>query len=205
LIVGIDQQLEREADAIKSDTQAIKEAREALPKLLQNLKKRSDQVNTRLGEVAQEQDKCMVQHRRLQEKVEAGLLKQDDAAAEKLQLTIMELKAKQDAYDHDVAQLMEEDESIGKEIAATETAITESATKIQELNTRLDTITETQKMNQGVAMVKIGGNVFSGTKITGPHCSMVLQEDLKRLSIVETDKPDHEGLKRWRFELNPFR
>lgn len=205
LIVGIDQQLEREADAIKGETQAIKAERENLPKLLQNLKKRSDQVNTRLGEVAQEQDKCMVQHRRLQEKVEAGLLKQGGAAAEKLQMTITELKARQDAYDHDVAQLMEEDESIGKEIAATETAITESATKIQELNTRLDTITENQKMNQGVAMVKIGGNVFSGTKITGPHSAMVLQEDLKRLSIVETDKPDHEGLKRWRFELNPFR
>ncbi|MCB2144881.1 MAG: FapA family protein [Deltaproteobacteria bacterium] len=205
MIVGIDQQLEREAEAIKSETQAIKLARENLPKLLENLKKRSDQVNTRLGEVAQEQDKCMVQHRRLQEKVEAGLLKQGDAAAEKLQMTITELKAKQDAYDHDVAQLMEEDESIVQEIAATETAITESATKIQELNTRLETITDTQKTNHGVAMVKIGGNVFSGTKITGPHSSMVLQEDLKRLSMVETDKPDHDGLKRWRFELTPFR
>jgi len=205
LIVGIDQQLEREANAIKGETQAIKAERENLPKLLQNLRKQSDQVNTRLGEVAQEQDRCMVQHRRLQEKVEAGLLKQGGAAAEKLQKTITELKAKQDAYDHDVAQLMEEDESIGKEIAATETAITQSAAKIQELNTRLDSITETQKMNHGVAMVKIGGNVFSGTKITGPHSVMVLQEDLQRLSIVETDKPDHEGQKRWRFELNPFR
>ena len=205
LIVGIDQQLEREADAIRGEIQAIKAERENLPKLLQNLRIRSDQINTRLGEVAQEQDKCMVQHRRLQEKVEAGLLKQGGAAAEKLQMTITELKARQDAYDHDVAQLMEEDESIGKEIAATETAITESATKIQELNARLDTITENQKMNHGVAMVKIGGNVFSGTTITGPHSAMVLQEDLKRLSIVETDKPDHDGLKRWRFELTPFR
>ena len=205
LIVGIDQQMEREADAIKANIQTIKAERENLPKLLENLTKRSDQVNTRLGEVAQLQDKCMVQHRRLQEKVEAGLLKQGGAAGEKLQLTITELKAKQDAYDQDVAELMDEDESISQEIATTETSIKESATTIQELNERLDLIAEAQKENHGVAVIKIGGNIYSGTTFTGPHAALVLQEDLKRLSIVETDKPDHDGVKRWRFELNPFR
>lgn len=205
LTVGIDRQMERDADAVKEEIQVIKAAHENLPKLLQNLKKRSDAINTRLGEVAQEQDRCMVQHRRLQEKVEAGLLKQNGAAAEKLQMTIAELKAKQDAYDHDVARLMEEDETIDHEIGAAEKALIENAATIQALNARLDTITEAQKANRGVAMVKIGGNVFSGTQITGPHCTMVLQEDLKRLSIVETDQPGHDGAKRWRFELNPFR
>ena len=147
----------------------------------------------------------MVQHRRLQEKVEAGLLKQGGAAAEKLQLTITKLKTKQDAYDQDVAQLMDEDESISQEIATTETAIKESAITVQELNQRLDAITEAQKENHGIAAVKIGGNVYSGTTFTGPHAALVLQEDLKRLSIVETDKPDHDGVKRWRFDLAPFR
>ena len=205
LIVGIDRQMEREADAIKKEIQAIKTECENLPTLLVTLRKRSDQVNTQLGDVAQLQDKCMVQHRRLQEKVEAGLLKQGGAAAEKLQKTISELKARQDAYDHDVAQLMEEDESIDQEIAATEKAITENATTIQELNARLVAITEAQKTNIGVAVVKVGGNLFSGTTITGPHSALVLQENLKRLSVVETDQPDHEGVKRWRFELTPFR
>ena len=205
IVVGIDRQMEREADAIKAKIRTIKAEREELPKLLQNLKKRSDEVNTRLGDVAQEQDRCMVQHRRLQEKVEAGTLKPGSDELEKLQQTILELKARQDAYDDDVARLMEEDESVGQEITATQTAITEGAATIQELNARLDAISEAQKVNRGVATVKIGGNIFSGTQITGPHCMLVLQEDLKRLSIIETDKPDHDGAKRWRFELNPFR
>ena len=205
LIVGIDRQMERASDAIKAEIQAIKTERENLPKLLENLRKRSDQVNTRLGEVAQEQDRCMVQHRRLQEKVEAGLLNQGGPAAEKLQKNIIELKARQDAYDQDVAELMEEDESISQEISATEKAITESAGKIQELNQRLEMITEAQKADQGLAVVKIGGNVYNGTQFIGPHSTLVLQEDLKRLSVVETDKPDHDGNKRWRFELSPFR
>ncbi|MFO7713261.1 flagellar assembly protein A [Desulfosarcina sp.] len=205
MVVGIDQHMQREAEAIKAEIKAIKAERENLPKLLQNLKSRSDQVNTRLGAVAQEQDKCMVQHRRLQEKVEAGLLKKDNAAAEKLQKTIVELKAKQDAYDQDVAQLMEADESISQEIAATETAIAETVQTINALDARLNEINEAQKTSHGVAVVKIGGNIIAGTKVSGPHCALVLQEDLKRLSLMETDKPDHEGLKRWRFELNPFR
>ncbi len=205
LTVGIDQQIEREAEAVNSQIQALKAEREGLPKLLQNLKNRSDQVNTRLGEVAQEQDKCMVQHRLLQEKVEAGLLKQETVAAEKLQKTILELKARQDAYDQDVARLMEEDESISQEIAAAETKMAESAEALKGLNTHLEEIVDARKTNNGVAVVKIGGNVYSGTKITGPHSALVLQEDLKRLSIIETDKPDHEGLKRWRFELSGYR
>jgi uncharacterized protein (DUF342 family) len=85
LVVGIDQQMEREINALKEAIQAIKAERENLPKRLQNLRQQSDQVNTNLGEIAQKQDKCMVMHRRLQEKVEAGLLKQGGAAAEKLQ------------------------------------------------------------------------------------------------------------------------
>lgn len=205
LTVGIDQQIEREAETVNDQIQALKAEREGLPKLLQNLKNRSDQVNTRLGEVAQEQDKCMVQHRLLQEKVEAGLLKHETVAAEKLQTTLLELKARQDAYDQDVARLMEEDESISQEIAASETAIAESAETLKQLNTRLEEITDARKTNSGVAVVKIGGNVYSGTKVTGPHSALVLQEDLKRLSIIETDKPDHEGSKRWRFELSAFR
>jgi hypothetical protein len=205
LIVGIDRQMEREAEAVKSQIEMIKAERDNLPKLLENLRKRSDQVNTRLGEVAQEQDKCMVQHRRLQEKVEAGLLHQGGAADEKLQLTISELKAKQDAYDQDVARLMAEDESISQEISLTETSLHESAEALKELNRRLEEIGDAQKEDLGVASVRIGGNVYSGTSFTGPHALLVLQENLKRLSIVETDKPDHNGLKRWRFELNPYR
>lgn len=69
--------------------------------------------------------------------IEAGLLKQGGAATEKLKKTISELKTRQNAYDQEVAQLME--------------------------------------------------------------------KDLKQLAVVETDKPDPEGLKRWRFELSPFR
>ena len=205
LIVGIDQQREREVESITEEIQAIKNEREDLPKRLENLKEQLDQINTRLGEVAQEQDKCMVQHRYIQEKVDAGLLKQGNAAAEKLQQTILELKAKQEAYDQEVNGLMEQDDAVSQEIAATESKIVESKERTEELNARLDTIAEARKTDQGVAAVKIGGNVYSGTKFTGPHSMLVLQEDLKRLSIVETDKPDHEGAKRWRFELAPFR
>ncbi|MGD9309664.1 MAG: FapA family protein [Desulfosarcina sp.] len=205
LVVGIDQQLEREAESIREEIQRLKAERENLPKLLENLNKRSDQVNTRLGEVAQEQDKCMVQHRRLEEKVEAALLKQGGAAAEKLKKTIIDLKAKQDAYDQDVVQLMDEDESISQEIANTETAIRESASTVKELNVRLDGITAAKKANTGVATIRIAGKIYPGTSVTGPHSTLILQEALKGLSIVETDKPDHDGVKRWRFEINPFR
>ena len=205
LIVGIDQQLEREAESLAAEIQAIRKEREDLPKLLKKLKEQSDQISTRLGEVAQEQDRCMVQHRQLEKEVDTDLLNQGDVAADKLQQRLFELKAKQEAYDQEVAGLMEQDDAVSQEIADTEARIGESKERLEELNSRLDAIAETRKTDRGIAAVKIGGNVYSGTKFTGPHSALVLQENLKRLSIVETDKPDHEGAKRWRFELAPFR
>lgn len=205
LIVGIDQQIEREIEATRQEIQTIKSEHESLPKLIRDLKKRSDQINTRLGEVAQEQDRCMVQHRRLQEKVEAGLLKKEEPEAEKLQKTIDELKLKQDAYDADVAKLMEEDESICQQIADLEKTATGNGQTLETLKTQLDELKTRQKEDCGVAIVKVGGNIFSGNTIIGPHSQIELQEDLKRVSIVETDESDHDGVKRWRFELAPYR
>ena len=205
LTVGIDQKLERTIDETKARLQALKTERETLPKLLVDLKKRSDQINTRLGEVAQEQDRCMVQHRRLQEKIEAGLMKATGAEAQKVQQTLLELKARQDAYDQDVAGLMEEDESISEQIAKTQTAIAEGAQTLEQLTRHLEELNEAKKTDLGRAVVKIGGNVYSGTKINGPHSTLVVQENLQRLTISETDKPDHDGVKRWRFEMNPYR
>ncbi|WP_319521616.1 flagellar assembly protein A [uncultured Desulfosarcina sp.] len=202
LIVGIDQQLERESEAVTAEIRTLKSEREKLPKILENLKEQADRISTRIGEVAQKQDNCMVRQRQLQKALDAEPLKQDD---EKLQQTILELKARQEAYDEEVAGLMEQDDAIGQEIAATEAKIDESKARLEELNSRQDQIAEAKKTDRGIAAVKIGGNVYSGTKFTGPHSVLVLQEDLKRVSIVETDKPDHEGLKRWRFELAPFR
>ena len=147
----------------------------------------------------------MVQQRRLQEKIDAGLLKQDGSAAIKLQRTIADLKADQDAYSQDVAQRMEADESMAREISVTETAIIKGDEKIRELSVRLDTLTAARKTNRGLAVVKIGGNLFAENQITGPHSSLVINEDHQRLIIAETNEPDHDGVKRWRFELNPFR
>lgn len=205
LIVGIDRQLERELNTIGRKIASTKSESESLSKLLANLKKQSDQINTRLGQVAQEQDKCMVTIRKMKDKVEAGKLKQDSGVAHDLQQAMLELENRQNAYDQDVARLMQEDESISQEIADTEAAIIENTAALQELNTSLDKLKEAQKLNPGKALVKIGGNVFSGTRITGPHSILVLQEDFKRLSIIETDQTDAEGVKRRHFEISPFR
>jgi uncharacterized protein len=205
LIFGIDRHLEREAEALRENIAAMRTESEKLPKLIENLKKQADQINTRLGEVAQEQDKCMVQHRRLKERLDAGLMTTDGPSPEDLQKTLQELKAREKAFDLDVAKLMEADESVSQEIDAAKTTMSENLTTIKALNEQLDRLNETQSQNPGKAMVRIGGNVFSGTRFTGPHSTLVLQEDFKRVSIVETDKPDTTGARRWRFELAPFR
>jgi uncharacterized protein (DUF342 family) len=205
LTVGIDQQLEREIESTRHEIQAIKSEYETIPKVLKDLKKRCDQVNTMLGKVAQEQDHCMVKQRHLQKELDSGPFQKEGPEAEKLQKTIDELKKKQDAYDADVANLMAEDESFSQEIAELEKQIIDNKETLDSLKISLEELTERKKVDQGIAAVKIGGGIYSGNKIIGPHDKFIVEGDLKHLSIIETNKPDHDGVKRWRFELAPFR
>jgi uncharacterized protein (DUF342 family) len=205
LTVGIDQPLTREADIAKTELQAISTERESLPKRIVDLKNRLDQINTQLGEVAQKQDRCMVQQRTLQEKIEAGVLKQAGHAGEKIQQTIAELAAKQKSYDQDVARLMETDDDLSKALRDAQDTLAAHDEKYARLNSRLDIINETRKTRPGKAVVKIAGSVISGTKVTGPHAMLVMEDELKRLAVVEVQKPDHDGVKRWRFEYQSIR
>ena len=205
LTVGIDRHLQREADTLKADIQTLKEAQQSLPTKLAALRQQCDEINTRLGQVAQEQDRCMVQCRTLQEKIDARLPAAEGDKAQRLEQALAELKAKQAAYDLDVAGIMAEDDAVGKEIASTEQTIREGAATLVTLNERFKAVTDAQKNSGGVSTVRVGGNLLAGTTITGPHSRLVIQENIKRLSVTETDAPDHEGVKRWRFELMPYR
>ena len=205
LTVGIDRELERQAASIRAEIKPLKTEQDELIEEIQKLKKRSDDINTRLGEVAQLQDQCMVKHRNIQAKLDACKTSPDKDCAEKLHNAMQDLQSKQDAYDKDVTQLMEEDETIGEQIEEIKHAFQTNARTIEELNDNLKVVVEAQKTSTGLAIIKIAGRIFSGTSITGPHTKLIQKEDLKRLNISETDSPDANGARRWRFELTPFR
>ncbi|WP_054699755.1 FapA family protein [Desulfosarcina cetonica] len=205
LVVGIDRQLEREANAIKSQIQDIKAEQERLKEKIEGLTGRSDEINTQLGKVAQEQDGFMVQHRRLEEKAQTNGVKQSSETQQKLKKALAELKAKQAACDDEVARLMEEDDRVRHEISEIEQTTAANRLAIEDLNRSLNEVNEAQKDSLGLPVVKAAGTIYAGTRMKGPHAKLTLLEDFKRVSIIETDKPDHEGAKRWRFELNPFK
>jgi hypothetical protein len=161
--------------------------------MLQNLMQRSDQVNTRLGEVAQKQNRCMVRYRRIQEKVDAGQLDLRIASEEKRQETIAELRAERDAYDHEVARHMEADASIDKQITLAEKTITESAATIKELTARLKAASEAKKVNHGVPWSKLEVMFFRepGSPARTARC-LFKKTSKSRPSLQQTDRTDQD-------------
>jgi uncharacterized protein (DUF342 family) len=205
LVVGIDQQLEKTYEETKIKIQAETKATENLTDRIKILQTRSEEVNTILGEVAQKQDKCMVQHRRLQEKMEAVRLNQSGNAMAKLQHTINDLKEQQESFDLEVARLMGEDEAIEEKIAEAQKEIENKASSIAVLEKRLTVIAEKRKTECGNPTLKIGGNIIAGTKIKGPNSFLKVEKNLSRLSFAETIRTDVDGVKRWRMDFGPFR
>jgi uncharacterized protein (DUF342 family) len=70
LVVGVDHQLDTEVKKIRKYMRTAKEKRRKLQKVLAGLKERSDQVNTELGEIAQEQDAYARKQRELEERLD---------------------------------------------------------------------------------------------------------------------------------------
>ena len=205
LTVGIDQKLDREIQSLNKAIKCATAEAETLPKQIEELRKQSDQINTALADVAQKQDFCVTRQHQLEKEIEDRISEGNEAKADALQDQTQKLSQEQQAYDEKVAELLEQDEAISEKLSALEKADANNKERLAELKARHDKLVDEKQQHPGEAVVKVGGTLYSGTTISGPNSSIHIDRDRKSLSIYETNKPNHEGMKPWRFEIGPYR
>ncbi len=204
LTVGIDQEQNRKIEALQKRIKDINANNETLSKQITGLKKQSDEINTTLADVAQKQDLCMTTQRQLEKEVDDHIDQGNEAEADALQDRIQRLGEEQHAYDEQVADLLEQDETIGEKLSKLKKTLTENKTELEKLQAGHDKRLKEKETTPGIAVVKISGTLHSGTMITGPNCNIYIDKDRKCLSVSETNKANREGLKPWRFEIGPY-
>ncbi|MCD6185991.1 MAG: hypothetical protein J7K84_09455, partial [Deltaproteobacteria bacterium] len=190
LTVGIDYRAKRGVADLKSRiTDEKKEIDEITPKLL-TFKEKSDLLNTALGDIAQVQDRYIVEHRGLVDSPEG-----DDGRISRLEAKISEI-------DKSVAGLMHEDEQALQKINEGEIIIKSCKDKINEFQDRIREINEKLESDKGIAIVRASGKIYPGTTVNGRHSSIKIEEMLQRAAISEKKGANSKERNVWHMKIS---
>ncbi len=204
LDVGVDHKLRREISGLKRLFSKAGRKKKELTPQIEALQAQSDQINGELGEVAQKQDQYMVQLRQLQEKFK-GHGNIDESVQAEYEKAVAELEAGRSKIDTVVEELMQKDSEIEAITAQLEEQATEAVEEQAELEERIEVLGRKREAEKGKPVVKVSGNIFHGTKITGPKAKITLDDDSNHVNIYETDKTDDGQFARWHMKIGPLR
>ena len=204
LDVGVDHKLRREISGLKKLFLKAGRRKKDLTPQIETLKAQSDQINGELGDVAQKQDQYMVQLRQLKDKFEDHESIDEGLKAE-YEKAVAELEAERSTIDKVVEELMKKDSEIETTIADLEEQAAELAEDQTELEERIEMLREKRETEKGKPVVKVSGNLFHGTIISGPKSKLTLKDDCGQVNIFETDKTKEGQLTRWHMKIGPLR
>jgi hypothetical protein len=203
LTVGIDRRHEREVRACKETLATLEQQEKELKITLEAARKMIDETAEELGDVAQAQDRCMVQKRQLEEKLR-GFEVADNEEERKIITGLIEgLAAKIVAIDDQVAGLMQKDDQLRLLVVEKEKAIKEGQIKSQELKEQITVLDEALKVDPGIPVVKVSGTIHAKTLVAGPLKKISLQEAMHCVRISETQMEG--GGNRWQIKISNLR
>ncbi|SPD76146.1 hypothetical protein PITCH_A840032 [uncultured Desulfobacterium sp.] len=197
LIIGIDNRLEKQITVKNLNISEKEKEREAKSKLLDELKDKPDMLETRIGELAQEQDNVTVKQRSLKETLKS-LQKANDRINIIKVLTIMKaINVKLEKMQKDIDDLLKEQEQTEATIAGYNDEIAKLTKEISELQDDIKSMLELSKIRNVSSWVKVTENIYDRTSIRGRNASLVVKGTLTRVVIQETKNPTEGAEPSW--------
>lgn len=205
LTVGIDSGLERKTRDLKERIKAAHAELKETEDKIADTSQRLDRLATDLGAAAQNQDRCMVQIRRLEEKMEAVGPNADNAQKARLEEAIGQLKQQQAGIDESVDRLMSEDDCLRQQSSELEAAKRQLQADARHCGEQLEALAAQARRDNYQAVIKVNNKILSGTRITMAHDTMTLKEDMGRIRIGERMVTTEAGSAHWTICFSPMR
>ncbi len=188
LIVGVDFKFERDMEAAKEELAAMQQKQTESEAEIAVLRGRIDELDADLGSAAQEQDGCMVQKRRLEEKLNGEAVASDPAKCSMLQELIGDLAKKYDELDEQIQQIMSRDDQVRAKIAELEKEIKALEEQSEATKEQMGVLEEAAKVDPGIPVVKASGMVYTKTMVAGPHKKIVIPKEMQNVRIAESEE-----------------
>jgi predicted Zn finger-like uncharacterized protein len=198
LIIGVDERVEREVARIGEGISRLRAKKSELENEVSRLNAKSARMNKQLGELAQVQDRAIVEQRSLNEKMAALGGPDGGPEQEETRQQLNNLESNIAELEVTVGRLLDGYEAASLEIEQGQKAIQETEEKIQELTEDMASITVWSKEVKGTPVLTVRGKIFAGTSVKGPFASMVFKEDLSRITIKEMKGSPSDPTPQWK-------
>ena len=185
LFVGMDPNTQKELDRLREAISVKNKAKEQVKENAERLQKLSAKSESRIGELAQIQDRGMREERALQQKKQALGKAGDAAKLTAIDGELAQVMARAKAAEAELEKLLDRQESVLQEIASHQDRILEIEREIRELDEELSAIAQWMSDNPGTPVVKALDTVYAGTVINGIGSSWVFRSNAKRVMIKE--------------------
>ncbi len=198
LVVGIDEAVKKELANLRKQKKILEKEEAELKKTTGELKERSEEINIQLGDIAQVQDKHVLQKRELMESSGGNPDKMNSLEKKRLDL----LEKQIGKIDEAVDELMTQDEEISASASDYEDQMKGCEKDIIEVQKKMVELNEASEKDPGAAIVQVSGEIFPGNRITGPHASVVVDDIYRRAMIREVEGADSDSRKRWSMSIS---
>jgi chromosome segregation ATPase len=198
LILGVDERVEREVARLGENLVRLKAKKGELENQISRLNAKSARMNKQLGDLAQVQDRAMVEQRSLKEKMTALAGRDGGPEQEEIIHQIDNLESNIAELDAAVGRLLDGYEAASLEVEQTQRARQETEERIQELAEDMGATMAWSKEVKGTPALTVKGKVFAGTSVKGPFASMVFKEDHTRITMKEMKGSPSDPTPQWK-------
>jgi hypothetical protein len=183
--IGFDPLTEKQAEALKEMLVVEREEVEKEKARIEELKPQLEEVEIRIGGLAQEQDLALRQQRSHQARIDEAEKAGNSGEATALRAGLAAVENRMHEAAQNLDRLLEWQDQLKSVIAGHRERIQEIQARILQLNHELTAITDWASTPAGRPLVKVHGSIFAGTSIKGPFSSVTLKENHTSVAFGE--------------------
>lgn len=185
-----------------------------LRKILQSYDYKKEEVRKILEEKQKEYEASLLSQQKMQEQIAVSAQAQDFAINEQRKLNALfeqlkeknqpEATAKAEAAataagekaksaEKQLAKLFDMEEELDKKASQQLKEVENLIQKIESIQQEKVSVSQQDEKDQKKPLVKVTGNLFSGTKVQSRHASLSIKETIRNVTLKETKIPDTEN------------
>jgi methyl-accepting chemotaxis protein len=205
LTVGVDEITDRETDRLRTQIVEKEKRQRDLKAHRDGLQEKSGKLNADLGDLAQVQDRNMVQQRTLQEKMDALRKLEDREQLAEVEASMASLDSQIRENESRLDRMLDEQDGMTHKISESQNEIDTLQGEIEKLKEEIESFEGWSRAEKGSPVIRVSGKVFAGTVIRGLRSSLILQEDYEHVLIAETRVNTPDSGSEWKMVVSPLK
>ena len=202
LLVGVDNMVKNKIKKINDQIAEKKEAQNSLKSLVDNLQQESDNLDKKIQDIPQEEDRARLQQMTLKNKMEELREGNNTSQIAKVKQAIEYLDSKIDQVGETIDKLIDEQDQIVGEITNQQNEIKNSEKEVEELCDEIKDLTELPQNEKKLPPIKVSNMIFANTQITGVHSSLVTKNNYQHVIIRETKDTEPDSPVNWHMKVS---